>query len=121
MRCEADINALRAYLRCMYRTEPYTCCQSLLAMSYVVFEQRCRTAMRHEDDNDSFGAFVCQGMKLEYNAQEVAVLRNMTSAPTTGAGVVRKRSLAYSDDVEEGPVLKRGGAAERQVGVSSYL
>ena len=76
--------------------------------------------MRHEDDNDSFGAFVCQGMKLEYNAQEVAVLRNMTSAPTTGAGVGRKRSLADSDDVE-GPVLKRSGAAERQVGVSSYL
>lgn len=79
---EEDICALRRFLRRMYRTEKHACCQSLLSLSYIGFEQKCRAALRGGSDTN-FSAHVYDGLKLEYSAQRVVVKCAWASLPTS--------------------------------------
>jgi len=95
MASEADISALRGVLRSMYRTEQHACCHSLLSLSYVGFERQCRAAVRRGGE-ESFGAHVCDGLKLEYSARRVVV--KQASAPlVAGRASGQKRGRAISD------------------------
>ena len=90
MLCDADVIALRRYLRGQYRASNDSCCVSLLSLSYVGFERQCRASIRraatdNNCDDDAFGAHVCAGLKLEYSAQRVVVKRSLALMPVAPA------------------------------------
>jgi len=105
MLCDADVTALRSYLRGQYRASHDSCCVSLLSLSYVGFERQCRASIRRaaaagfDYDDNAFGAHVCAGLKLEYSAQRVVVRRSLALMPAAPAlvPVLGKRSAADMD------------------------
>jgi len=100
MLCDADVMALRSYLRGQYRASHDSCCVSLLSLSYVDFERQCRANIRRAaagndagDCEDAFGAHVCAGLKLEYCAHRVVVKRSLALMPAALVPVLGKRSV----------------------------